>query len=79
MGSHSAGDDDVVTDDADESRGFFRRHSLLTAFLAVVTVLALSVAVFAFLRGRRLSPKPRHQLDPAGCRLGQVAHRKVPK
>jgi len=55
MGSHSAGDDDVVTDDADESRGFFRRHSLLTAFLAVVTVLALSVAVFAFLLNHSLN------------------------
>lgn len=56
MGAHTAGNDTLATtDEAVDTRGFFRRHSLLTAFLSVVTVLVLAVGLFAFLLNRSLS------------------------
>ncbi len=54
MGEHSAGDG-LAVDSSEDDRGFFRRHSLVTAFLAVITVLALAVGVFAFLLNNSLS------------------------
>ncbi|MDR7085942.1 LCP family protein required for cell wall assembly [Aeromicrobium panaciterrae] len=54
MGEHTAGADEAV-DGAEDSRGFFRRHSWLTAFLALITVLALAVGVFAYMLNHSLT------------------------
>jgi LCP family protein required for cell wall assembly len=58
MGKHSGEEGEAsvgTTDDATDTRGWFRRHSLLTALLSIVTVLALAVGVFAYMLNHSLS------------------------
>ncbi len=58
MGAHSAGVDVPTSDaedDGSDGRGFFRRHTWLTAILAIVGVLALAVGIFAFMLNHSLS------------------------
>lgn len=55
MGAHSAGAVESTPEGTEESRGFFRRHSWLTAFMAIVGVLALAVGVFAFMLNNSLN------------------------
>lgn len=54
MGAHTAGADEL-NEGADDSRGFFRRHKWLTAFLALFTVLAVAAGVFAYMLNHSLS------------------------
>ncbi len=55
MGEHTAGQDDrALKAEEPDARGFFRRHSLLTALGSIVAVLALALGVFAFMLNHSL-------------------------